>query len=419
MRKLLAGAAALLLLGAGSLPARADFDPARWPCRLQAAAIPAGERGEAVVPEAVYRRCGTDLKGLRLLGGGAREIPYVIVSRAPVVRTEPVAATVFNKTRDHGRILFELDLGVQRRFHNQVTIDLTGQDFRFPVTIQGSRDQLRWETLRENASILRFLADRQVEATTVRYGDADYRFLRITVGPTVPAEVVLNRVEVNRLIEEPGDMAERTVVASTLAVETNAGDRTSVCTLDLGSAGFPHQQVTLATEAAAFSREVVISGRNSEAEPWRELGSGSIYRYRTETGATVAYPEATTRYLKVAVRDYDDQPLPLTGVTVRGVNRRLLFPLATPPEYLYYGNDESRPPRYDFARQWEVAGSPGSGVPVRFGAEEPNPAFQPRQQPYPESHPGLIYLGLGLGVLVFGFIAVRLLKPPAGPPAIR
>lgn len=408
MRKLL-----ILCVLLAAVPARADFNPAGWQYR-RALSVPAGaEFGEAVIDRAVYARTGASLDSLRVVADG-QEIPYVIVSRPPRDEWRDVAATRLNETRDDGLIRVELDCGVSGRTHDRVRIQLTGGDYRVPVKVEGSRDRTDWQTLRDGAYILHYSGDQSVTVDEVRYFTADFRYLRLTVS-AVPAGYKLGAVSMARRELAGGDLQQLASMTGSGTVRTTPRGRESEFVVDCGVAGVPQQQVQFNIEGTSnYQREVEILG-SENGQRYARVGGGVIYRYGQQQETVLNFPVQTGRFIKLIIRNYDDQPLPVSEVIIRGVPQRMVYRVALGGTFLYYGNVQTRAPRYDLAAQWRANNVPAAGAPAEFGAEETNPAFVAAEQPLTETRPWLIYFGLGLGVAVLGTLAVKLLRSPAGP----
>jgi len=402
----------LLLLGVG--PAAADFSLPAWEMRKPLPPMPNAAFAEWVVDSEVHARLGLDLRSLRLVDGSEQEVPYVIITRRPRTTREALPVILLNQTRDDGQLRVELDLGGQRKFHNRIVLRLSGENYRLPVVLEGSRDQREWQTLRRNATVLHFRADRVVSSPEVAYDRCDFRFLRVTLGPGVPAEVDWQGIDCFEQRKEPGDLVVRpTTKVSDNLLEDERG-RNSVVTYDLGQAGLPHQEIQLHFELppdVLYSRMVEVFSGASPDGPWEYRGSRSLYRFLTNSEETITYDETADRYLRVVIRNFDDRPLILGRVTVRGVPRRMIFPTTYSPVYLFYGNDNARTPTYDLARQWNARGEGAHGVEIELARAVANPDYQPSAVSPVEENPWLIYVGLGIGVIIFGAFAVKLLKP--------
>lgn len=124
---------------------------------------------------------------------------------------------------------------------------------------------------------------------------------------------------------------------------------------DLGNSGLPTNRLTIQTPQVNFYREVTLEG-SGDAPSWSLLQrSGVLYSYDTAKFAgdqlTLSYPETTLRYLRLTVNNEDNPLLPIEGVEVFGVPRKLIFQAQPGASYkLYYGNPEARSPSYELER---------------------------------------------------------------------
>ncbi|HNW94195.1 MAG TPA: DUF3999 family protein, partial [bacterium] len=265
----------------------------------------------------------------------------------------------------------------------------------------------QWQTLRDGAYILRFAGDQTVGVSEVRYGRSDFRYLRLTVRE-VPAGVALDQVTVAERIDEPGDFV-LLAHAGPPAVVAAARGRESTAQFDLF--GAPHRRVAVAVAGGGdFQREVALLTADRPDGPWRYAGGGVIYRSGARQELTVDYPEQQQRYLQVVIRHYDDAPLPVTAITVLGVPQYLCYRADARRAFLYYGNAAAAAPRYDLAAQWQANHARPAGTAAGVGPEEVNPAWRAPEAPLVETRPWLIYVGLGLGVVLLGLLAVQLLR---------
>jgi hypothetical protein len=112
----------------------------------------------------------------------------------------------------------------------------------------------------------------------------------------------------------------------------------------------------------------------------------------------------------ITIKNGDDAPIQLTSVRLEMRKRRLCFDAAAAAAYtLYYGDSALAPPRYDYASLYV----PRLDVlQAAVGAEQANPAYQPRpdERPFTEKHPALLWIALGLVVLLLGVVALRSVK---------
>ena len=206
-------------------------------------------------------------------------------------------------------------------------------------------------------------------------------------------------------------------------------NQSSVLILDSGSQGIPVTRLSFQTEAVNFHRDVTIEVSNDQ-ENWQWQGEAAVYSYSTPrfvgNQLEIQYQESRHRYYRVTVQNRDNPPLPLEGITLLGVERKVIFQAQPVGNYaLYYGNPNALRPSYDLERvlpYYETAGLPAATL----GAQLSNPAFAlpgPSVLPWTERYPWLIPVAVTLaalvvGLLLFGVVrqAKKILPPPDASP---
>jgi len=414
----------LVLIGLLAAAAHADFDPEAWhTCReIKVAEGAAGDHARFALDEKVWdRAAGPGLQDLRLLRGEADDIGYAVyVPTKPPVRIQERPARVLNVAK-RGKEASELtlDLGSEPPVTNRVTLETPAENFRCPVTVEGSDDAKTWKTLRSDGAIFAFTGDVAKRFTTVRFPDARMRHLRVVVGAPAGAEPIdLSGATVfQETAAETGDLpllVERPVAGRT---EIMHGDETWY-RLDLGAKHLPVSQVRIETADQNFSRPVRIdAGDNSKM--LKHAGSGVVFRYRTkrynEERLEIEFGETFGRYVHVRIHSGDDPPLAITRFVVYGRPRYVFFPFASGRRYrLFYGNPAARAPQYDYAKTFAHI-TRAEAIEARLGGVRHNPRFIATREALPP-HPWIVrnqwvlYVALGVAVIALVLVAVRALR---------
>ena len=205
-------------------------------------------------------------------------------------------------------------------------------------------------------------------------------------------------------------------------------NRRSLIVFDLGSKGLPTNRLTIRTPHVNFYREVVLEGTGGiDAPSWSLIQrSGVLYSYDTlkfvGDQLTLSYPETTFRYLRLTIDNEDNPLLPVEGVDVFGVPRKIIFQAQPDASYkLFYGNTKARAPSYELERILPFLET--ENLPIgALGPQTDNLAFkvEKRRLPFSERYSWLITVvvvvaALGLAVLLFGVIrkAKKVLPPPS------
>jgi hypothetical protein len=318
-----------------------------------------------------------------------------------------------------------LDLGEAPPVTNRIHVRTPARNFGCGVTIEGSDDNKTWKTIRPGAAIFDFnYFPRQFTTgafTTITIPDTQMRYLRVIVAaPPNAGPIDLEGADVWQVkAPEKSDLPLLVSLAIINRSETQQMRETWV-TLDLGARHLPVCTVTFVTPEDNFLRNVRIEV-SDDREHWRPAGGGTIFRFRTdryrEEQLAVTFPEASGRYVRIAVENGDDPPLPITGVTVQGRPRYVYFPFEEGKQYrLFYGNPDARPPHYDYAAVFAKVDR-RAAVETRLGEVRQNPRFiatradQP-PSPWLERNQWVLYVALGVVVIVLGLVALKALKRP-------
>ncbi|HEY1267033.1 MAG TPA: DUF3999 family protein [Candidatus Binatia bacterium] len=354
----------------------AQISPQEWSWRAGVAAGP--ESGIVALPldAAIYDKLHNAPNDLRLVEQSGTLVPHTIQCGRAVVATATIARPIQIVDRTYAPKRYSravLDFGGST-VKNKVTVDLSGSNFRRRVAVEGSDDRGKWEMVAEN----NFLFDIHVpgqahRVDTLIFPDNNFRYLRLTVEnmPDDPDRVEITGAKA--FYQEPIGPAQLSPVEIVdRRVEQDNKTNSTVIAVDLGYRNLPLEQIALMIETPQFERSYVVEGRNSlkhkiyrrteeawraeEREtPWSSIRQGTFYRRRDDgkvSEATAAsIPYANYRYLRMTIKNRDDNPLDIRDVTVQRRTCALLFEARPEARYMLYGgSDKADAPFYDFAR---------------------------------------------------------------------
>ncbi len=414
--------------------AAADFALADWQ-HLKPIGVPAGlasgDLVELTLDREVFQDSAAGQPDLRLIRDGVQEVAYQLVLAEAREEREFVPV----KVRDLGYLpgqhtSFVVDIGEGGSLHNEVEIFTSDKNFRRRTVVESSSDAETWAVIQEGTEIYDFTVRERnfnVRNTRISYPESAARYLRVQVfnGAEGPLEVTgagVARTEYN----PPG---ETSYSPSTVSRTEDVDNQSSVLILDSGSQGIPTTRLSFQTTAVNFHRDVTIEVSN-DRENWQWQGEAAVYSYSTPrfvgSRLEVNYPESRHRYYRMTVQNRDNPPLPLEGITLLGVERKVIFQAQPGGNYaLYYGNPNALRPSYDLERvlpYYETVGLPAATL----GAQQSNPAFalaEPPVLPWTERYPWLIPVAVTLaalvvGLLLFGVVrqAKKILPPPDASP---
>ena len=409
--------------------AAADFSLEDWQF-VKSISVPDVAEGDLVevVPDPeVFSGAAPGLADLRIVQGNEREVPYqVVVERGSRERRAfPVTSRDLGFVPDQFST-FVADLGESGLFHNEIEVSTSSQNFQRDVMVEGSNDAKTWAVLQEGTRIFDFsLKERDFTArnTRVRYPESTARFLRVKITNAEEDPLNLTGASVFSVSET---LAEEASYPASISERTeDTAKRRNLIVFDLGNRGLPTNRLTIQTPQVNFYREVTLEG-TGDAPSWSLIQrSGVLYSYDTPKFVgdqlTLSYPETTFRYLRLTVNNEDNPLLPIEGVEVFGVPRKLLFQAQPGASYkLYYGNPEARTLSYELERILPFLET--ENLPVgTLGPQRNNQAFKVERSrlPFSERYTWLITVvvvvaAIAVALLLFGVVrkAKKVLPPP-------
>ena len=457
---LVAAGAGLALVSAGAV--WAGFDAPRWrvvrPIETTRAAAGSGGEGGYLVwvalDAAALAGARADLTDLRVMERDQHEVPYVVIDRRGGMKQTDEPARLLNRAALPGgaaRVELQMETAGPR---NLLRVETAGESFRRRVLVEGSEGgaSAAWVTLVDAAWIHRVPYTAATVAGTsaqvaaldeVPMPDNDYRRLRVTVFP-MPDEktpVSILRVTARHRTTIP---PETRTLPVTMLTASDPNAKTTTIDLDFGHDNARPLDVTFDFTDAAFRRSYQVYGRptakmivrpgkteSGEAierevdTPWRPIGSGLFLKMPPEAGkmpraaasdkpdkpvvqTTVTLPGDAQRYVRVVIRDADDQPLRPATVSARALVHRLVFRASPAGSYtLYYGNRDAVAPAYDLASLLpDLDAHPPAEA--RLGPAADNPLREAtRGAPFSERHPWTLWVVLIAAVAMLAAVVVR------------
>jgi len=366
----------------------------------------------------VYEAARADLGDLRVLDARGDPLPYTLdrglsgpqPERRPEVRNR-------GTVRD-GAATAVLDFG-GRVGKERLALRLSGDNFRRRVIVEGSDDGRTWAVLTDEGWVFAVPGPEAARYESVVLPGNDFALLRVTVHPG-PRE--RERVSIEDAWLPAGEPRARRVEVQSPRW-SRADDRRSRetwLTLDLGARHQPYRAIELDVEDERFFREARLEVREEPSlaasdtvappERWGSAGRGVLYRLeqRGELRECLRI-EATgrARALRLRLRNRDDRPLRVAGVSVVVPVEHLLFEALPEGSYtLTYGAADLGAPSYDLARtlaEVPEAALAELGPPVRREVVAD-------VLPWTERHPVLLWAGLLLVVAALGALTWRALR---------
>lgn len=404
--------------------AQADFNPRNW-ARYSPVEAPDGASGpyaQVVLDRDVYSGSELDLSDVRIVRDKDEEVAYkLLVDEGRTSDTE-YSATMLNKSLVPGKYSsFVLDLGKPGVLSNRVEIQTSSANFMRKVEIDAGSDGVNWAVLRDDAYIFDFSRDYRARSTAVTYPDSTYRYIRVKVWNYGEKPLAIDGALVYRRKTEPA--REDLLHKGLGTVSQNSEEKSTDVELDVGASGLPVSRVVITSSSTNYHRWVEIAG-STDLKEWTDLCSSQILKYDTPKfrgeESSIPCSGGGHRYLRVRIRNYDDQPITLTDIKVYGTRQRIFFPYQIGATYrLYYGNSETGPPTYDIEEIFKYLSSEKVIV-LRLGPGVKNPDFVMPigTKPWFEKNPWILWVVLLAAVILLGLLTIRsIIQTKTAPPS--
>jgi hypothetical protein len=366
----------------------------------------------------VYEAARSDLGDLRVLDPRGEPMPYALDRGLPGPQPERRPRVRNRGFAGRGSATAVLDFGAGTS-KERLALRLSGDNFRRRVSVEGSDDGRDWTLLTDEGWVFAIPGPEAARYETVALPDNDFALLRVTVHPG-PRE--RERVSIEEAWLPAGERRARRVevLAPRWSRAEERQSRETWITLDLGARHQPYRAVEVDVEDERFFREARLDVREdpllrasdtiAPPERWTPAGRGVLYRLEDdEESRECLRVEASgrARALRLRLRNRDDRPLRVAGVSVLVPVERLLFEAPREGAYaLTYGAADLRAPTYDLPRTLDEdpeALAADLGPPIRR-------ELVADVLPWTERHPVLLWVGLLFVVAALGAVTWRALR---------
>jgi hypothetical protein len=367
---------AIILVLAATAVAGAALDLKGWHWRrpIPVQATPGFVR-LSILPE-VFDQSQAGLHDLRVLDDSNRLVPHVIHwGRVRVVRRlEWLPARLLNATYLPGKYARITADFSEMEEKNQITVRLSGENYRRRALVEGSNDGKAWEVVAEDLWLFDVsLPGRNFKVDTLKFPINNFRFLRMTVYNMAddPERISIQSVEA-ALLRTESEKELVPVPVKNIVRSYDEKRNQSVFELDLGFRNLPLVIMSCDITTPYFYRGYELLGRNQSKKtvqrktergwqkaeqktPWKSVRRGVLYRtrYKDKTSELVKVERvnAPYRYLQLRIFNGDNPPLQLGGVRIFRRDTSLVFEARGGQAYtLIGGNPKARAADYDLAR---------------------------------------------------------------------
>jgi hypothetical protein len=373
-------ALALLLAAAGNLHAL-DLAPFKYRTSVSVEQGAAPYARLSLTPD-VYDAARLDLGDIRLVGADGDQIPYILARPKDQTRKLRYQPKLINRsTNSRGAAMVTLDFG-RLTVKNSIEVQTRGSNFRRAVRVEGSNDNTEFFTVVQSAYVFAVNRDRRFEQIDLPAND--YRYLRITVEPMTTQENAVAIRQVRAFKLEKRDAERHSVQMTLMRHDEDPNNRLSIYEYDLKYRRLPVNEIRLQVADDSFYRYVTVEGRDATTKKvkiasednrprykevevrWQRIISDAIHRYAAPEGQqleklVLRLPTAHAyRYLRIAIKNYDDKPLLVSSASAKMIPHQIVFPIKQKTDATFYvGASSLAPPVYDLRRAGKTASMVG------------------------------------------------------------
>jgi hypothetical protein len=386
-----------------------------------------------ITPE-IFNESQATLDDLRVIDGNTKLVPHVIhwgrVKETQHLEWQP--ARLLNETFVPGKyVTVTADFGGMAE-KNQITVSLSGQNYRRQALIEGSQDCKNWEAVAENVWLFDVSQPNQsFKVDTVKFPNNNFRYLRLTVYNMAddPRRITIEMVK-SALQRTEMEKELVPVPVKQMTLSHDEKKKQTIFELDLGFRNLPAANLQFGISTPFFYRGYELLGRNESKEkvprktetkwdtierevPWRSIERGVLYRIQNKQKTSellkVENINAPYRFLQIRIYNGDNPPLKIDKLSLYRRDTSLVFEVQPGRGYtLIGGNPNAGEANYDLAKS--IQGIDELTLPsVSLGPSTAIP-HKEKMVPWTERHGTLLWVVLVLAVVGMLILIVRSLK---------
>ncbi|MBW3544234.1 MAG: DUF3999 family protein [Bacteroidetes bacterium] len=366
------------------------------------------------LPDDIFGRLSPGLADLRIRGINAQqdtlEMPYLLRTTAGKSTQQEVPFRLINQSSNSQGYFYTLELTEETDL-NEIMLHFGNRNFDWRVNLEGSHTQKEWFKVLENYRILSIQNQHtQYSFTSLRFPTIRYHYLRIQIIGSQKPEMMPPG-----LLKKAQQTGQYKTYASQFRQHEQKKTRHTQLDIELPQV-VPISALRLQLQDTLdYYRPLSIQYPADSTQ----TASGWQYHYRTIHTGTLSsleqpdfsFPAIRTRKLRLLIRNGQNLPLSMAGVTVSGPQYSLTTRLGGAEQYfLAYGNPLATAPEYDIALFEEKI--PQHLAPLTLGKEAPLREDFPTQNPLFGNKLWLWALMLIL-MVVMGWFTLKMLRTAA------
>ena len=304
------------------------------------------------IPNTVFKDLNANLSDIRIYGITATdtiEAPYIHKTSKATQANDEISFNLLNRVHNTKGYYFTYELPNKETI-NEIILDLKDQNFNWEITLEGSQHQKQWFTILEDYRILSINNNQTNYAfTTLKFSDTSYRYYRLLIKSDVEPKLATVKI----LKKAKKEAAYRNYQVQSFQVKEQ--EKNTIVDVEL-STKVPLDFLTVTVDDnfdyyRSISIQYLADSVKSE--------KGWHYNYRPLTTKTLSsmednsfeLPSILAKKVRIIILNYDNQPLNISSVALRGFIHTLTTRFTAPANYfMVYGKNKDKSPNYDIAK---------------------------------------------------------------------
>lgn len=333
-----------------------------------------------LTPEIIIKSCRYPAD-IRLFDADGNVVPYVIYPNyIPAESTKEIGLKILTFETKNGKSVILAELPKEKKMLSGIIFKTGALDFNRKVVVEAETDEGNFKKIAEDR-VFDYSSKISLRKTMIRFPEVEAKKLRVTIdddnntdssefsisykGAILKANNRQNSTfKIGMIAGVTGSSRNRKVFYDSVditPVEVKVNkDKSSYFYVDVPNIDINNFQFHI--EDSFYFRKVEVCepeiNKKTGKEICRNIGGGSIYKMpgMKEGENKISLNTRSAKRLKIVVRNDDNPPLKINGITISWIRQHLYFIPEKDKEYIVYtGRENAENPVYDIAR---IVGKP-------------------------------------------------------------
>jgi hypothetical protein len=277
----------------------------------------------------IFSQTNKDLGDIRIISSDNKEIPFKLITGKEESLVEGYSVKMINNSYVPSQFSSViLDFEGRSEVINQIKIETESENFQRNVRILGSDNKENWNIIKEGGYIYDYTdkkAKFKSQNTSISFPESSFHYLKIEIADENNNPVKISSVSAIKFVEKK---SKELVRIPEYEISNNYKEGLSEIVVDVESSGIPTNKINFSISDANFNRAVLIYS-SEDKKNWKLINNGYIFRYNTDKfkkeSLDVNFTEITSQYIKVVIRNNDNDPLGISGIKIFSRYRELIF----------------------------------------------------------------------------------------------